>query len=301
MTAVDSSTAAPRRARATTPGAAGWLPLLLFPVTLGVLVIYFAAAFGLSLGFTEWNFITPPTWVGLENFEHMFQDRRFWKSLANTAVIVGVTVPLKVVLGLGLAILLTRVRRFGTFFRLALFFPTTCSVVAVAFVWTYMYQPKGLLNSVLASFGLDPVTWLAPSHALGAVNAMIICSGVGYVALLYLAGLHSVPAEYYEAARIDGATEWQRFRKITLPLLTPTTFFVVVTSVIGAVQTFGEVYVINGPLDSTLTIASYIYERAFTGFEMGYASAMSGVLIVLLFVVTAIQLWFQRRWVTYDR
>lgn len=301
MTSVESSTEKARRTRVTTPGTAGWLPLLLLPVSIGMLVVYFAAVYGLSLGFSRWNFITPPAWVGLANFEYMFQDRRFWKSLANTATIVGITVPLKVIIGLALAILLTRVRRFGTFFRLALFFPTTASTVAVAFVWTYVYQPEGLLNSILTSLGFDDINWLSPGYALSAVNIMIICSGVGYIALLYLGGLVAVPQEYYEAARIDGASQWKQFTSITLPLLTPTTFFVVVTSVIGAIQTFGEVYVIDGPLDSTLTIASYIYERAFTGFEMGYASAMSGVLIVVLFIVTALQLWFQRRWVTYDR
>lgn len=263
-------------------------------------LVLVSGAIGLALGFSHWNFITPPRWAGFDNYTALFGDRRFWKALRNTSVIVGVTVPLKVMLGLGLALLLSKLRHFATFFRLAIFFPVTASVVSAGFVWTNLYQPSGLLNRILSGLGLDTVAWLSADHALTSVNLMIVLNGAGYVALLYLAGLHSVPVEYYEAARIDGASDWQVFRHITLPLLTPTTFFVIITGVIAAVQTFGEVYIIDGPIDSTLTIAGYIYERAFTAFEMGYASALSGTLIVILLIATGAQLWFQKRWVIYD-
>ncbi|GAA2341423.1 sugar ABC transporter permease [Dactylosporangium salmoneum] len=290
-----------RGARRVTPGAAPWLPVLLLPVTVGLVLVYFSAVYGLTLGFTDWNLISSPTWVGTENFAQILDDDRFWKAFRNTLEIVAVTVPGKVVIGLGLAILLSRISRLSSFFRLALFFPTSCSVVAVAFLWVYLYDPNGLFNSWLGALGFDAVKWMSPDHALTSVNVMIIWGGVGYVALLFLAGLQSIPTEYYEASRLDGASAWRQFWSITFPLLTPTTFFVVVTGIITSLQTFGEVFILAGPMDSTLTITSYIYERAFTGFEMGYSAALSAFLILILLAATSAQLWFQRKWVTYER
>ncbi|WP_053202447.1 carbohydrate ABC transporter permease [Jiangella muralis] len=296
-----SQTRPVRRPRRVTPGAAKWLPVLLLPVTVGLVLVYFSAVYGLALGFTDWNLISDPAWVGTANFAEILDDERFWTALRNTVEIVAVTVPAKVAIGLGLAILLSRVARLSSFFRLALFFPTSCSVVAVAFLWVYLYDPNGLLNSWLGALGLGTVKWMSPDHALTSVNVMIIWGGVGYVALLFLAGLQSIPAEYYEASRLDGASAWRQFWSITFPLLTPTTFFVVVTGIIAALQTFGEVFILAGPMDSTLTIMSYIYERAFTGFEMGYSAALSAFLILILLTATGAQLWFQRKWVTYER
>lgn len=288
-----------RRQRRVTPGALRWLPLLLIPICIGLGVVYFATAQGLALGFTDWNLIEPPAWVGLQNFRAILADPRFWKSLSNTSLIVILTVPAKTVIGMLLAVAMHRVHRFGSFFRLALFFPTSCSVVAVAFIWTYFYDPDGVLNRILAVFGGPQVDWMDPSRALFSVSTMIVWAGVGYVALLFIAGLQSIPQEFYDAGTVDGASRWQLFRHITLPLLTPTTFFVIVTGLITAFQTFGEVYVLAGPADSTLTIMGYIYERAFTSFEMGYAAALSAFLIVIILVVTVIQLRLQRRWVHY--
>lgn len=273
---------------------------MLLPICIGLGLVYFAATEGLALGFTDWNLISPPRWVGIQNFVDIVGDERFWKAIRNTFAIVVLTVPSKVVIGLGLAVLLARITRLSSFFRLALFFPTSCSVVAVAFLWIYLYDQNGLFNHVLAFFGHGPVQWMSPGHALVSVSAMIVCASLGYVALLFLAGLQSIPQEYYDASIVDGATAWQRFRFITLPLLTPTTFFIIITSMITAFQTFGEVYVLSGPLDSTLTIMGYIYERAFTSFEMGYAAALSAFLIILLLIVTVIQLRLQRLWVSYD-
>ncbi|UWP86607.1 carbohydrate ABC transporter permease [Dactylosporangium fulvum] len=296
-----SQTRRVRGARRVTPGAAPWLPVLLLPVTVGLVLVYFSAVYGLTLGFTDWDLISSSTWVGTENFAEILDDDRFWKALRNTLQIVAVTVPGKVAIGLGLAILLSRIRRLSSFFRLALFFPTSCSVVAVAFLWVYLYDPNGLFNSWLSALGFDAVKWMSPDHALTSVNVMIIWGGVGYVALLFLAGLQSIPTEYYEASRLDGASAWRQFWSITFPLLTPTTFFVVVTGIITSLQTFGEVFILAGPMDSTLTITSYIYERAFTGFEMGYSAALSAFLILILLAATCAQLWFQRKWVTYER
>jgi len=288
------------RRRRFTPGARRWLPLLLFPISIGLGLVYFSAIQGLALGFTDWNLISPATWIGVRNFAAILNDPRFWLAMRNTFTIVLMTIPAKVVLGLGLAVLLNRIGRGGSFFRLALFFPTSCSVVAVAFLWKYLYDADGLFNKVLTSMGMGTVEWMAPGRALTSISTMIIWGSIGYVSLLFVAGLQSIPQEYYDASVVDGASGWQQFRFITLPLLTPTTFFVVITSMIAAFQTFGEVYVLSGPMDSTLTIMSYIYERAFTSFEMGYAAALSGFLIAVILIVTLIQLRLQKRWVTYD-
>jgi multiple sugar transport system permease protein len=283
-----------------TPGASRWLPVLLLPIAIGLGLVYYSAVQGLALGFTDWNLISPASWVGAENFVAIVNDPRFWVSMRNTFVIVALTIPAKVLLGLGLAIVLQRIVRGSSFFRLALFFPTSCSVVAVAFLWTYMYDADGLFNKCLLALGLEPVDWMSPGRALVSISTMIVWGGVGYVTLLFVAGLQSIPQEYYDASVVDGATRGQQFRHITLPLLTPTTFFVVVTGMIAAFQTFGEVYVLSGPMDSTLTIMAYIYERAFTSFEMGYAAALSGFLIVIILLVTVVQLRLQERWVNYD-
>jgi len=283
-----------------TPGAKRWLPVLLLPIIIGLGLVYYSAVQGLALGFTDWNLISPASWVGAENFAAILNDPRFWLSMRNTFIIVALTIPTKLVLGLGLAIVLQRIVGGSSFFRLALFFPTSCSVVAVAFLWTYLYDADGLFNKTLIAVGMDPVEWMSPGRALLSISTMIVWGSVGYVTLLFVAGLQSIPQEYYDASVVDGANSWQQFRHITLPLLTPTTFFVVVTAMITAFQTFGEVYVLSGPMDSTLTIMAYIYERAFTSFEMGYAAALAGFLIVIILIVTVFQLRLQRRWVNYD-
>lgn len=294
------SAAVQHHPRRVTAGAGRWLPVLLIPICIGLGLVYFAAVQGLALGFTDWDLISPAEWVGLRNYGEILRDPRFWISLRNTVGIVLLTVPAKVVIGLVLAMALNRVRRFGSFFRLALFFPVSCSVVAVAFIWMYLYDTDGVLNQALSAAGLEPVKWMGPDRALVSISVMIVWGGVGYVSLLFLAGLQAVPQEYYDAATVDGASPWQQFRHLTVPLLTPTTFFVLVTGLIAAFQTFGEVYVLSGPLDSTLTIMAYIYERAFTGFEMGYAAALSAFLIIIILVVTVAQLQIQKRWVNYD-
>ncbi|MDQ0726725.1 carbohydrate ABC transporter permease [Microbacterium sp. W4I20] len=283
-----------------TPGSKRWLPVFIVPICVGLALVYVAAAIGIALSFTSWDLISPAQWLGVGNFTSAFGDPRFWKAMSNTALLVILTVPAKIAIGLGLGVAMTRVTRFGTFFRLALFFPTTCHVVSVAFIWMYLYDVDGLLNQFRAALGWEPVFWMGPDHALTSIAVMVVWGGVGYIALLYVAGLQTIPQEYYDAAEIDGANAWQRFRYVTFPLLTPTTFFVLIISLIAGFQTFGEVFILKGPLDSTLTIMAYIYERAFGGLQMGYAAALSVFLIVILLSMTAIQLKVQKKWVNYD-
>lgn len=283
-----------------TNGTKRWLPILIGPVTVGLALVYVAALIGLTLGLTNWNLISAPQWIGLENFRFALEDPRFWRANLNTVILVVLTVPAKLLIGLGLAVALNRIGRFGTFFRLALFFPFTASIIAVSYIWLYIYDAEGLLNQIGSSLGLSAVNWISPQFALSSVALMVVWMGVGYVSLLYLAGLQTIPTEYYDASKIDGASGWQRFRYITFPLLTPTTFFVLVTSLIVGFQTFAEVYVFRGPLDSTLTIVAYIYERSFAGLQMGYGAAISAFLIAVLLLLTIVQFRVQSRWVNYD-
>lgn len=277
-----------------------WAIVFLIPLAIGLGLVYFSAVYGLAMGFTDWNVIGTPRWAGLANYAAILQDQRFWTAMQNTLWLVLITVPLKMIIGLGLAMLLNHRVRGVSVFRLAFFFPFTCSVVAIALLWGYLYDPDGLLNTVLAFFGMNKVYWMSAQNALGSVSAVLVWEGMGYVALLFLAGLQNIPQEYYDAARVDGANRLQQVRHVTLPLLSPTTFFVLVIIFIGAFQTFGEVYVLKGPQDSTLTIVQYIYENAFSDFDMGYAAALSYILIVIIFIVTVIQLRLQKRWVHYD-
>jgi len=277
-----------------------WAFLLLIPLLIGIALIYFSSIFGLIVSFTNWDIVQKAEWVGLQNYQDVAADEKVWKSLGNTLLFIVYSVPAKIILGLALAMLLNLKLKGVNFFKLLYFFPTACSIIAVALVWGYLYDSNGLLNNFLNDLGLSKVYWLDEYHAMGSVAIMSIWGGVGYNALLFLAGLQNIPIEYYEAGRVDGATRFQQFRLITIPLLTPTMFFVIVTLMIGSFQMFGEVYIIHGPLDSTLTIVPYIFSEAFQGFRMGYASALSYLLIVIILLITLLQLKLQKKWVNYD-
>ncbi len=278
-----------------------WLLVFLFPPTIGLGLVYYSAAQGLTMGFTNWNIISAPKWIGLKNFEQIWNDYRFWLAVSNTLFIVLVTVPAQIGLGLLAAVLLHRIKgKTSSILRFVYFYPTTCSVVALGLMWMFIYDSGGLLNQGLEFVGLESVRWLGYGNALLSVCVLIIWTGFGYISLIYVAGLAAIPEQYYEAAHLDGANSWQQFFYITLPMLTPTTFFLIVVTTIGAMQTFGQVYIINGRADSTLTIVQYIYEKAFTQFSMGYAAALSWILISFILILTVIQVRLQRYWVSYD-
>jgi len=278
----------------------GWALLMLFPLLVGIALIYFSTLFGFAMSFTEWDIVRPAQWISLENYRAMADDELVWKALRNTLLFISVSIPAKLIIGLGLAILLNRGLRGISFFRLVFFFPTACSVVAVALVWGYLYGTDGYLNILLQGIGLGKVYWLDEHNAMSSIALMSLWTGMGYIALLFLAGLQNIPGEYYEATEVDGASKFRRFWHITLPLLTPTTFFILVTQLIAAFQMFGEVYLISGPLNSTLSVVQYIFNEAFQGFRMGYASALSYMLILIIFAITVLQLIFQKKWVNYD-
>jgi multiple sugar transport system permease protein len=279
--------------------------LYLLPVLIGVVLVTGGAVLAsFGLGFTSWDLIGAPKWIGLKNFATMFDSPLFWKVLGNTVLYVVLFVPLSVALSLGLAMLVNRKLAGITLFRTFYFFPVVTSMVAVATVWSWLYNPEfGMINHLLRSiFGVEGPQWLLDSDwAMPAIAIMSIWKGIGYNMMIFLAGLQSVPNGLHEAAIIDGASSTRRFFSITLPMLSPTTFFVLVITLIGAFQIFEQTYMMTqgGPANSTLTLGYYIYQNAFQYFRMGYATAMAYLLFALTLVVTIMQFRLQRRWVYY--
>lgn len=283
---------------------AGWALFFLAPSLLGFLLFTAGPTLAsLVLSFASWDLIGSPRFVGLQNYREILRDAIFARVALNTITYSGGVVPLLVVVSLALALALNAPFKGRTFFRTAFFLPVVSSTVAVAMVWRWIYAPFGAINTVLVALGLPAVGWLTTTEwAMPSVILMSVWQSMGYSMVVFLAGLQSIPQHLYDAAAVDGATGWRRFRYITLPLLSPTTFFVVVMAVISTFQVFGQVYMLTGggPAFATSTIVYYIYERAFLALHMGYASALAWVLFAAIFGLTLIQLRLQRTWVTYE-
>ncbi len=266
------------------------------------------AALGFS--FVEWNLLTPAKWVGLANYSKMVSDPEFWRSIRVTLYYTVVSVPLGIVSALALAMVLNQKLRGISIYRTIYFIPVVSSMIAVALMWRWMYNPtSGLLNYVLGTLfdffhlPLTPPDWLqSTTWAMPAIIIMSVWKGLGYNMVLYLAGLQGISAHFYEAAEIDGATAWNKFRHITLPLLTPTTFFVLIMAIIGSFQVFEQAYIMTkgGPARATVTTVYYIYENGFQWYKMGYASSIAWALFLMILVVTMVQWRYQERWVFYE-
>lgn len=280
--------------------------LFLLPNLIGFLIftaIPVGAAF--VLAFYDYDLLLGATWAGLENFREMFTtDEVFRAALFNTVYFTAVSVPLSVVLGLATAMLVNQALRGIVIFRSIFLLPYVTVTVALSLVWKWIYLPDiGLINSVLGAFGIGGPPWLTSgTWAMPALILMSVWKGFGYNMVIFLAGLQSIPDHLYDAAKVDGATAWRRFLNVTLPLLSPTTFFVVVISVISSFQVFDQALIMTngGPGTATTTLVLYIYQKGFQSFDMGYAAAVALVLFAAIFVFTVIQFLFQRRWVTYD-
>ncbi len=277
------------------------------PALLGLLVftaLPIVASFVLI--FLEYDLLTPPEWVGMGNVVRLSTDARMFTVYWNTLrLVLGVTF-FNNVLGLLLAVGLNRAMPWGLRYvlRTSIFFPVLTTTASLAVVWRFLLtQDRGVVNYLVGQIGLDPIPWLS-SSTWALVSTMIydVWKSCGYLMVIYLAGLQGIPAVYYEAARIDGAGSVQQFRHVTLPLISPTAFFAIVISLIGAFQIFDNVWVLTsgGPGDASRVIALYIYEKAFRGFEMGYASAVSFTLFIILITLTLLQFWGARRWVHYE-
>ena len=280
--------------------------LFLLPNLIGFLIftaIPVGAAF--VLAFYDYDLLLGASWAGLQNFREMFTtDEVFRAALFNTVYFTAVSVPLSVVLGLVTAMLVNQALRGIVIFRSIFLLPYVTVTVALSLVWKWIYLPDiGLINSVLGVFGIDGPPWLTSgTWAMPALILMSVWKGFGYNMVIFLAGLQGIPDHLYDAAKVDGATAWRRFLNVTLPLLSPTTFFVVVISVISSFQVFDQALIMTngGPGTATTTLVLYIYQKGFQSFEMGYAAAVALVLFAAIFVFTVIQFMFQRRWVTYD-
>ncbi len=262
----------------------------------------FALLFAFYLTFREWNILEPEKpFVGLQNYRDMAGDEDFRRSIINTAYFTGASVPLGMAIGLGVALLLNQPIRGRGLLRTLYFLPNITPFVVAAIIWKWLYNGDyGLFNFYLLKTHLisQPLTWLSDKNlAMPAVVLMSVWASVGFSMVVYLAALQSIPNDLYEAARIDGAGAWARLRYVTLPMLRPSTLFLMVMGIIGSFQVFTQIYIMTsgGPLDRTTTMVYYIYEAAFKFYEMGYASTLAYALFLMLLVFTALQLRLYRR------
>lgn len=271
--------------------------LLVF--TLGPVV----AGFLISL--TQWDMLSPAQWIGLDNYRTVLHDPLIWLSLKNTLYYSVLVILVGPVVSLGLALAVDSPLRGVTVYRTIYFIPVVASSIAIAIVWKWLYQPDfGLLNALLRTVGIKPLGWLGDSQmAMPCVALVAVWQGMGYNMMIFLAGLKGIPAHLYEAAAIDGARGARRLWHITLPLLTPTLFFVLVMSTINSFQVFGEVYAMTfgGPGNATLVYVYYLWQNAFTWFKMGYGAAMAYILFVIIFVFTLLQVGLLGRRVQYEQ
>jgi len=269
---------------------------------IGLTLLPIVVSFFLS--FTDWDALGAPNLVGLRNFAQLAHDPTFFRALWNTVYYTVVSVPLGMVLSLGLAMALNRAIPGVGFYRTLVLIPVISSTVATALLWGLMLDPYiGLANHLLRLVGLPASGWLTDTKmAMPSIILMSVWKGLGYNMVLFLAGLQGIPTELREVARIDGANRWKEFVHITLPMLSPTTFFVLVISVISSFQVFDQTWVLTkgGPQEATITLVYYVYQTGFQQLRMGYASAIAYVLFFMTLIVVMIQWTTQRRWVYYQ-
>lgn len=277
----------------------GWVLLFLLPGLGGLLVftiLPILASF--VLAFYSWDLLTPPQFVGLQNYVDLFGDKEFWAALSHTLGFIAGYLPLVVIAGLGMALAMNTALRGIGFLRTLFFFPVVSSWVAVALLWSWLFNPKyGLINYLLSLVGIAGPGWLYdPAWAMPAIIVTSVWKDLGFVLVLFLAGLQAIPGDYLEAAALDGAGRVAQFRYVTLPLLAPTTFFVLIISLINSFQVFDQVWVMTegGPAGATTVLVERIVRHAFSYGEMGYAAALSWVLFFLVFGATLVQFRVQR-------
>lgn len=249
--------------------------------------------FSVVLVLLNWDLVTAPTFAGLDNIQLLVGDARFWQAIVNTLVFLAVHLPLQIIVALALAGALNRPLIFRSFWRAAFFLPVVVSGAAVTILWSALYATDvGLINGLLARLGLGPVPWLTdPVIAMPAIAVMATWKNVGFYVIIYLAGLQSVPRSCHEAIELEGATAWESFRHVTLPLLKPQTLLVVALSTINGFQLFIEPYILTGggPLRRTLSVVLYMYRNAFSYQKMGYAATLGLALALVIAAVLLVQ------------
>jgi multiple sugar transport system permease protein len=258
----------------------------------------------LYLGFTDYHLTSVPRWVGVDNYVRMFtDDQRYWKSVRATFYYILTAVPLRLLFALAVAMLLNNARRLTSVYRAAFYAPSIVGAsVAVAIMWRQVFGSEGVVNAVLAIFGIQGSTWIGnPATAIWTL-ILLAAWQFGSPMLIFLAGLKQIPTELYDAAGIDGAGGWGKFVNITLPMLSPVIFFNLIMQMISGFMVFTQALVITngGPMDTTLVYALYLYQRAFIVFQMGYSSAMAWILLLVIAIFTAINFKFSSQWVFYE-
>ena len=281
-----------------------WFYLFASPWIIGFLLFSLGPMIAsLYLGLTNYSVLMPTRFVGLYNYEQMLQDKYIGISIWNTIYYAGLAVPLGVVAALALALLLNNKNLRGrSFFRAAFYVPSIMPIVALSILWIWLLQPRfGLINTFLSFIGIPGPNWLGDPAWAKAGLVLMTLTGVGGNMVIMLAALQGVPVHLYEAADLDGANEWNKFRHVTVPMISPAIFFVVIIGFINSFQVFTQAYVMTegGPADATLFYVLYLYRQAFNYFKMGYASAMAWLLFIIIVVLTAIQFRLSSRWVYY--
>ncbi|MFN2438614.1 MAG: carbohydrate ABC transporter permease [Chitinophagaceae bacterium] len=268
--------------------------LMVSPYILFVLVfVLFPVFFCLFLTFHKWNIIAPMKFIGTDNYLRLFQDRLFWKAIGNTLKFLLLHIPLQLIVSLFLAYLLNQKMRALSFFRASFFMPVIVSGVVVTILWQQLLGfDSGLINRLLTTVGLNKIGWLVnPDVAIYSIAVMATWKNVGLYVILFLVGLQTVPTQYYEAAKMEGATRWQQFYHITLPMINPTIFMVVILSTIGGFNLFIEPYIMTGggPLNQTLSAVLYIYKQAFQYYNMGYSATLGFFYAIMIMTVVILQ------------
>lgn len=275
---------------------------LALPVLFYTVIRFYPTANAILISFQNWNLLGARTWAGLENYQKLWSDPVFWKVFRNTFAYLIIGTPVSLLISFVVAYHLDKVRFMHGFIRMLYFLPFMTSAVAMAWVWRWFYQPVpiGLFNNTLAALGIPQIEFLrSTTNALPAVLAPAVWAGLGFQVIIFMAGLRAIPQSYYEAARIDGVSNWTILWEITIPLLRSTIVFIVVFSSIGFLRIFDHVYNMTsndpgGPLNSTKPLVLMIYDTAFNGYNMGYASAQTVVLFTVLLAVSLLQLWLLR-------
>ncbi len=277
-------------------GLTGWLfaaPILIY----FTIFVFGPILASLAMMFFEWNGFGPlnqAKWVGLQNMSELLRDEKFLGSFRNTFLYAVIVVVSGVVFGLLLALVLNGINRFVSLVRATYYLPVMLPITAMSLLWGLMYQQRyGLFNQILGAAGLPSIAWLIdPAIALFSICLMVIWKGLGWYMVIFLAGLKAIPEDFYEASRVDGATGWQQFWSITLPLLRPTLLFVLVVTIIGSLQVFSPIFIMTqgGPANATNVVVYWVYITAFQFLRFGYATAMAVFLFLVIMIITAIQL-----------
>lgn len=278
----------------------------LLPSLLGLLIFKVGAMlYSLYISFTDWNLFGSPKFVGLENYIQIFQDPRFYDSLKNTLLFIIGYLPIVVVLSLGVALLLNSKVKGVNIFRGLFFLPVITSWVAVSMIWKGLLNPEfGVINSIIEVFGGTGPAWLQnPTFVIPAVVMVSVWKDVGFLSIIFLGGLQGISQEYYEASKIDGANKWNQFRNITLPLLSPTTFYALIITIINSFQVFDQIWIMTSgepTADLVPVMVTEIYKNSFQYQKMGYATALSWILFFIIILVTIFQNVMQKKWVHYE-